>query len=188
MYQYFNDNGLLAEQQYRFRSQHSKEYAAIKLIDHISQEIDSGKTPGALYIDLSKAFDALSFEILLYKLKYYGVMGTELHLLTEYLTNRKQYVRFNNHNSDTTNIFTGVLQESILGPLIFSILINNLIHTSDKCKFIMYADDTTIYFNLENFDPETLNNEINSELEKISTWLKMNKLSLKTQKNNDGIS
>ena len=87
-------------------------------------------------------------------------MGTELRLLTDYLTNRKQYVRFNNYNSDTTNISTSIPQGSILGPLIFSILINDLIHTSDKCKFIMYADDTTIYFNLEYFDPETLNNEI----------------------------
>ena len=46
----------------------------------------------------------------------------------------------------------------------------------------MYPDDITIYFNLEDFDPETLNNEINSELEKISIWLKMNKLSLNIQK------
>ena len=87
-------------------------------------------------------------------------MGMELCLLTDYLTKRRQYVRFNNHNSDTTNISTGVPQGSILGPLIFSILISDLIHTSDKCKFIMYADDTTIYFNLEDFDPETLNNDI----------------------------
>ena len=182
MYQYFNDNGLLAEQQYVFRSQHSIEYAATKLIDHISQEMDSGKTPGVLYIDVSKAFDKLSFEIIMYKLKYYGVMGTELRLLTDYLTNRKQYVHFNNHNSDTTNISTGVPQRSILGPLIFSILINDLIHTSDKCKFIVYADAITIYFNLEDFDPETLHNDINSELEKISMCLKRNKLSLNTQK------
>ena len=81
---------LLDEQQYGFRSQHSTEYAATKLIDHISQEMDSRKTPGALYIDLPKAFHTLSFEIILYKLKYYEVMGTELRLLTEYLTNRKQ--------------------------------------------------------------------------------------------------
>ena len=52
-----NDNELLAEQQYGFRAQHSTEYAAIKLFDHISKEMDSGNTPTALYIDLSKAFD-----------------------------------------------------------------------------------------------------------------------------------
>ena len=63
---------------------------------------------------VSKAFDTLSFEIILYKLKYYGVVGTELRLLTDYLTNRKQYARFNNHNSDATNISTGVPQRSIL--------------------------------------------------------------------------
>ena len=66
--------------------------------------MDSGKTPDALYIDLSKAVETLSFKIILHKLKYYGVMGIELRPLTDYLTSRKQYVRFNNHNSDTTNI------------------------------------------------------------------------------------
>ena len=78
----------LAEQQYSFRAQHSTEYAAIKLFDHISKEMDSGNTPTALYIDLTKAFDTLSFDIILQKLKYYGVMATELRLLTDYLTNR----------------------------------------------------------------------------------------------------
>ena len=174
LYQYFNDNGLLAEQQYGFRSQHSTEYAATKLIDHISQEMDSGKTPGALYIDLSKAFDTLSFEIILYKLKYYGVMGTELCLLTDYLTNRRQYVRFNNHNSDTTNISTGVPQGSILGPLIFSILINvNLL-----CMLMTLRFTLTWKILIQRL----FNNAINSEFEKISIWLKMNKLSLNTQK------
>ena len=144
--------------------------------------MDSGNTPTALYIDLSKAFDTLSFDIILQKLKHYGVMGTELRLLTDYLTNRKQYVVFNNHCSDITNIVNSVPQGSILGPLLFSIHINDLIRTSNKCKFIMYADDTTIYFNLEVFDPDNVSNEINNELEKITKWLKINKLSLNTQK------
>ena len=61
-------------------------------------------------------------------------MGTKLRLLTDYLTNRKQYVRFNNHNSDTTNISTGVPQGSILRPIIFSILINDLTLYSPVCE------------------------------------------------------
>ena len=60
LYKYFNDNNLLAEQQYGFRAQHSTENAAIKLFDHISKEMESGNKPTALYIDLSKAFDTLS--------------------------------------------------------------------------------------------------------------------------------
>ena len=152
MYEYFNQFNLLAEQQYGFRKQHSTEYAAIKLIDHVSKEMEAGKTPTSVYIDLSKAFDTLTFEVLLYKLKYYGVTDTAFDLLKSYLTNRKQYVVFDSCQSEQVEIYTGVPQGSILGPLFFSIYINDLITVSDRLNFLMYADDTTIYFNLEDFD------------------------------------
>ena len=71
MYDYFNDNNLLAEQQYRFRKLHSTEFAAVKLADYISKQMESGKIPCSLYIDLSKAFDTLCYDILLHKLRYY---------------------------------------------------------------------------------------------------------------------
>ena len=84
MYDHFNNNNLLAEQQYGFRRLHSTEYAAVNLIDHF------------LYIDLSKAFDTLSFDILIYKLRYYGFSGIELKLLISYVKNRKQYIKHMN--------------------------------------------------------------------------------------------
>ena len=182
MYEYFNQFNLLAEQQYGFRKQHSTEYAAIKLIDHVSKEMEAGKTPTSVYIDLSKAFDTLTFEVLLYKLKYYGVTDTAFDLLKSYLTNRKQYVVFDGCQSEHVKIYTGVPQGSILGPLFFSIYINDLITVSDRLNFLMYADDTTIYFNLEDFDNLTKETDINRELEKVNIWLKLNKLSLNTQK------
>ena len=76
MYDYFNDNNLLAEQQYRFRKLHSTEFAAVKLADYISKQMESGKIPCSLYIDLSKVFDTLCNDILLHKLRYYGFSGT----------------------------------------------------------------------------------------------------------------
>ena len=144
--------------------------------------MESGKTPCALIIDLSKAFDTLSFEILIRKLRHYGVSDTHLRLLISYLTNRKQYVVFNNHESDITEIKAGVPQGSILGPLFFSICKKDLINISTKLRFLMYADDTTIYFNLENFTHLNMENETNDEIEKIAIWLKVNKLSLNVQK------
>ena len=105
--------------------------------------MEPGSTPTALYIYPSKAFDTLSFDILLYKLNSYVVKGNAIKLLKNYLTNRKQYVVFNSQNSETVVITTGLSQGSILGPLLFS---NDLITISNKLKFIMYADDTTIYF------------------------------------------
>ena len=182
LYDYFNSNNLLAEEQYGFRTNHSTEYAAVKLVDNVSKEMELGNTPTALYIDLSKAFDTLLFDILLYKLNYYGIKDNAFKLLKNYLTNRRQYVVYNSQNSETLDISTGVPQGSILGPLYFSICINDLITVSNKLKFIIYADDATIYFNLEDFDPYNLERDINNELEKITLWLKMNKLSLNVQK------
>ena len=182
LYDYFDKYNLLAEQQYGFRKQHSTEYAAVKLIDHVSKEMENGKTPTNVYIDLSKAFDTLTYDILLFKLKYYGVTDTALDLMRSYLTNRKQYVVFNGCQSDYSEIYTGVPQGSILGPLFFSIYINDLINVSNRLNFLMYADDTTIYFNLEEFEYLNRERDINTELKKVNTWLKLNKLSLNAQK------
>ena len=110
MYEYFNQFNLLAEQQYGFRKQHSTEYAAVKLVDHVSKEMEAGKIPANVYIDLSKAFDTLVFDVLLFKLKYYGVTGTALDLVKSYLTNRKQYVVFDSCQSEHVEICTGVPQ------------------------------------------------------------------------------
>ena len=181
---YFNDSNLLAEQQYGFRRRHSTELAAVKLIDFISHEMESGHTPTNIYVDLSKAFDTIDYDILLDKLSYYGISGRALKLLKSYLLDRKQYVVYNNCNSNLVDVTTGVPQGSILGPLLFSIYINDLIHVTEKLKFIMYADDTTIYFNLEDFDPATIERDINSELEKINVWLKLNILSLNVKRQN----
>ena len=81
LYNYFNKYDLLAEQQYGFRSQHSTEFASVKLVDYIITEMDNKyvvKTPAAIYINLSKAFDNLRDGILLDKLKYYGISGIPL--------------------------------------------------------------------------------------------------------------
>ena len=140
--------------------------------------MESGHTPCNLYIHLFKAFDTLSLNILLRKLKYYGYTGTELKLLTSYLINRKQYMKYKSYQSYTVDITTGDPQGFILGHMLFSICINDLIISSTKLKFLIYADDTTIYFNREDFDPECVETEINNELERVNLWLKLNKLSL----------
>ena len=85
------------------------------------------------------------------KLRYYGIHDTALLLLKIYLNNRKQYVEFEDTKSDILPITVGVPQGSILGPLLFIIHINDLSQASNILKFIMYADDTTLFSNLKYF-------------------------------------
>ena len=85
LYDYFCKNNLLCEQQYGFRSKHSTELATIKLVDYLVKNMDENFIPCAIYLDLSKAFDTLNFDILINKLKFYGIVGTPLKLLDNYL-------------------------------------------------------------------------------------------------------
>ena len=80
-------NNLLCNEQFVFRSGYSTEFAALHLLDNMIHEIDNGKTQINIYIyiDLSKAFDTLNHDILIHKLNYYGVKGSELKLFNNYL-------------------------------------------------------------------------------------------------------
>ena len=77
-------------------------------------------------------------------MQYYGVNGLALTLFRSYLTERRQYVDYNETNSSLEHISTGVLQGYILGPLLFIIYISDIAQSSPYFNFITYADDTTL--------------------------------------------
>ena len=180
IHNHFSMHNLFYSGQYGFRANHSTQFAALELIDRITQDLDQGNMPITIFMDLSKAFDTLNHDILIYKLKSYGLSEAALKLMQSYLTNRKQYVEINNTQSTKNDITVGVPQGSILGPLLFIIYINDIIHSSTVFRFIIFADDTTLYTTLNT--QEDINDILNDELVKINNWLKVNKLSLNVDK------
>ena len=188
LYDYLITNGLLVEFQYCFRKQHSAELAALELTDRIRREMDQDKIPFSVFLDLSEAFDTLNHHILLSKLEYYGKDSIALQWLKSYLTQRQQFVEYQEVCSSTRELETGVPQGSVLGPLLFLICMKDIHPVSDKLNFILYADDTTLTSPLCSFthrahnDVSHISLQINSELLKISDWLTINKLSLNVEK------
>ena len=172
--------------QYGFRKQHSTELTALHLMHNIIQDMDMGKIPISVFLDLSKAFDTLDHTILLEKLKFHGICGNELKLFKNYLTKRKQYFQFESTKSSFENILTGVPQGSILGPLLFVIYINNISSASTFFKMLIYADDNTLYksFSVHDYmnNIRRLSHIINLELKKVISWVNLNKLSINVPK------
>ena len=150
----------------------------MELIDRTTQDMDRGETPFGIFLDLSKAFDTLNRTILLNKLNHYSIKHCPLKLLESYLSNRLKYVEHDNITSEYIPITT-VPQGSILDPLLFIIYLNNISSSSKLFKLIVYADDITLFANFSNLNKNT---KLNKELAEISTWLKVNKLSLNSAK------
>ena len=156
--------------------------AIIQLVDKINSAVERNKTTIGIFLDLSKAFDTIDHNILLYKLEHYGFRGIVLEWFKDYLSNRTQYVSYNKCESQSKQIVCGVPQGSILGPLLFILYVNDIVHTSKLLDFILFADDTTILYSSENISSKI--RLINRELGEVSNWFKANKLSVNSSKTN----
>ena len=118
---------------------------------------------------------AVNHSILIKKLEKYGIRGNSLKLIKNYLTNKKQFVFVNQTPSKKLTISCGVPQGSLLGPLLFSIYINDLPKASNF-ETRLFEDDTALL--LTDSDLKSLNYKVNTELSKVELRLNANKLTL----------
>jgi hypothetical protein len=113
------------------------------------------------------------------KKEKYGIVGVELEWFKSYLSGRSQVVDINGIHSSPRNIDISVIQGSILGPILFLIYINDLPNATDLLTF-MFADDTSTLKSMTNLN-ELITN-VNSELKKMATWFRCNKMAVNTSK------
>ena len=177
---FLNKQNVFYEHQYGFTPSYSTTLAMIHLVEQISSSIDNKEICAGIFLDLSKAFDTVNHKILLNKLEHYGIRGIALDWVKSYLNDRKQYVEVNNVASAQKTVKCGIPQGSILGPLLFILYVNDISNSSEILKFILFADDTNIFYSCK--DIENLENTLNTELEKVSVWLIVNKLSINIKK------
>ena len=180
LYKFLETNNLIYSLQFGFRQKHSTSHALIHLTDKIREQLDKGNFACSVFVDFQKAFDTVDHQILIQKLNFYGIRGIANNQFSSYLQNRTQFVSINGFDSNVNAICCGVLQGSILGPLLFLIYLNDLHFAIKYCKVHHYAD----YTNLLNFNNSVkkINKQVGHDLKYLSYWLNANKICLNASK------
>ena len=182
LYSYLNDNGILSERQSGFRPLHSTSTCLTEIVDFLLDNMNSKKLTGSIFLDLRKAFDVIPHDLLLKKMKYYGIRNSELEWFSRYLINRQQCVSIKGTTSALLEVKSGIPQGSILGPLIFCLYINDIckLPFHSNTKISLYADDTAIFNTDQNFT--NIQNNLQKDFDLISNWLVINRMYLHPQK------
>ena len=167
MYNYRTDNKLLTKNQSGFRPGDSCTNQLLSLVHEIYESFDRGFEVRSIYLDMSKAFDKVWHEGLVFKLKQNGIEGKLLNLFKNYLINRKQRVVLNGMESKWGEIKAGVPQGSVLALLLFLIYINDL-EEDIKSNVKIFADDTSLFSIVQ--DTEVSFGMLQHDLDSIAEW------------------
>lgn len=164
---YISKYNIIGPSQHGFTPKRSTSIAVLVLSQILNTALHNNNIAVVVYLDIKKAFDTVNHAKLLSKLYNYGFRGRIHELLTSYLSDRRQRVTIRNFISDPQTVLTGVPQGSVLGPILFSLYINDFPSILEHSQALMYADDTALIFTgatIEEIQPK-INHNLRSVLE-----------------------
>ena len=176
---HFNRYDLLHPSQSGFRKNHSCHTALTNLVDQWLTNINKNEFSGVLFVDFAKAFDCIDHNLLVKKLTCYRLSSNTLKLISSFLSDRQQVIFSQASSSDSLPIKYGVPQGSVLGPLLFSIYINDLpLFIKALCD--LFADDTTIH--THHSDLNQVSNTLQQSIDSLVEWTELNHMALNPDK------
>ena len=170
---YLEENQILSEHQFGFRSGHSTIDQLVTCYDFVTKGVDQGKMVDIVFFDFSKAFDTVSHPIMIAKLKSIGICTQLVNWIQEFLVARRMQVRVQEGRSSWHQVTSGVPQGSVLGPMLFLIYVNHVVD-SLVCNYKIFADDIKLYITNKPLDKasgiEQLQRDINTLVETAKSW------------------
>ena len=179
--EFLNKNNLLSYSQFGFRSHFSSADALLFATETIRKQIDEKNIVAAAFLDLSKEFDSISHCILFEKLRELNFEDKAISVIKNYITGRIQKVTLDSCNSDWIELYQGVPQGTVLGPLLFNIYVNIMKQIiSNQCKLVQYADDTMIL--CSDKDENHALNKLEKDIEQLIHFFENHRLTINADK------
>ncbi len=172
----------MLKNQHAYRINHSTESALLHLTDSCLDNMENGMLTGAALLDFSAAFDLIDHNLLLLKLKCYNFSDNAINWIKSYLTGRTSTVYINGAFSNPIEMTCGVPQGSCLGPLLFSLFVNDLPTVLTTADITLYADDSTPFQSGHN--ARLVSDNLQHDLSNVEVWVSKNRLVLNADKTN----
>ena len=159
-------NHIIKQYQHGFREKHSCETQLLTTVEEISRSLDKKHQTDLLILDFAKAFDTVAHQRLINKLDFYGIRGKTKDWIENWLTERHQTVVIDGKSSRAVRVKSGVPQGTVLGPLLFTLFIND-IGDNVTSKIRLFADDCLLYNTVSS---KADSDKLQEDLDKVVSW------------------